>query len=284
MRTRSPKTRPRLSVRLSTASRRYSGCALLAILVLIAPVIRAVEYVEIKAELDSTWQPQTQTNHHSKTALCTVGTNAWFISGDFAANARIAYWLLGTNIIEQTTITSSMYFRQAEDFVSENILHRKPRLQIAHSYPHAGERFTKIHPSPQGQPAGQGMANTVWLAFCSGTYLKHDGRQIPMPLGSASDAFGYSDKTVVFEDLLGLPKSVELYAPNGQLVCKYEVLQTTNFLGHTFPLRFRLVQHGQPASGSARMNSTTEVFGRVTAIQIGKQPILPEGVGKELEK
>jgi len=77
---------------------------------------------------------------------------------------------------------------------------------------------------------------------------------------------------------------VELYATNGQLVCQYEVLQATNFLGRTFPLKFRLVQHGQPANGRSRIGSKSELFGRVTSIQIGKQPKLPEEIQKELEK
>jgi hypothetical protein len=235
-----------------------------------APVVRAAEYVEITIDLDSTWQSRTKTNHYSRTARCIVGTNVWFFEGDFLGNAKAGYWLIGTNVIEHIIITSSMDGRPAGQFVSE--------------YPQAGEKFTKVHSSPQGQPAGEGIANAVWLAFCSGTYLKQVGRQIPMPLGPSSQAFGYSDRTVVFEDILGLPKSVELYTTNGQLVCKYEVLRATNFFGRTFPLEFRLVQNGQPANGRARGSSKSELLGRVTSIQPSKQPELPDEVRKELEK
>jgi hypothetical protein len=100
-----------------------------------------------------------------------------------------------------------MYFEQAKDFVSEKILRQKPRSPILSSYPRAGETVTIIHPSPSGQPAFHGSEGVVWLAFCSGNYLKQFDRQIPMPIGPSSLAFGYSDKTVLFEGDSGLPKS-----------------------------------------------------------------------------
>ncbi len=196
-----------------------------------------------------------------------------------------AAWLFGANVIEQRTITSSMYLKQAKDFVSEKILIQNPRfVGPLISYPRAGEKFTTVHPLPQGEPLGHGMQTVVWLAYCSGHYLKQDGRQIPMPFGPSSQAFGYSDKTVVFEDTLGLPKSVVLYATNGQLVCEYQVLQSTNFLGRIFPLKFRLVQHIQPANGGAGSGSKAEVLGRATSIQIGKEPKVPDEVQKKSEK
>lgn len=152
-------------------NRQCPAFVLVAMVVSVAPAIRAADSVEIKIELNSTWKSQTKTNQHTKTARCVVGTNGWYIAGDFIENAATAYWLIGTNVIEHRIITSSMYLRQAEDFVSEHIPRRKPVLPMAGSYPHGGEKFTTVHPSPQGQPAGQGMANAVWLAFCSGTYL-----------------------------------------------------------------------------------------------------------------
>src|SRR5436309_12529654 len=95
---------PKNRMRLARTIRRGPALALCAVLVIITPGIRAVEYVEISAELNSTWQSQTETNHHSKTVRCILGTNGRFISGDFLENAKIDYWLVGTNVIEQTTI------------------------------------------------------------------------------------------------------------------------------------------------------------------------------------
>jgi len=254
----------------------------LCILVIVPISIRAADYVEITIELNSTWRSQRTTNHHGTTARCIVGSNDWHISGDFLRNAKVDYWLVGTNVIEHRIITSSMYIEQAKDFVSEKILGQKPRL-MAGSYPRAGETFTTIHPSPIGQPAFHGMEGVVWLAFCSGNYLKQVGRQIPMPIGPSSHAFGYSDKTVLVDDDFGLPRSVELLATNGTLVCEYKVLKATNYLGRTFPLQFQVIQQGQPAGGSARSGSQSDLRGRVTSIRLGKPPEFPDEVRKKLE-
>ena len=105
-----------------------------------------------------------------------------------------------------------------------------------------------------------------------------------MPIGPSSLAFGYSDRTTVFDDAFGLPKSVKLFATNGEQVCEYQVLQATNFFGRTFPLKFRLVQFGQPYGGRALLGSKTEMVGSVTSIQIGRPPKLPDAVRKKVEK
>ena len=265
--------------------------ALLSIIVAMPPAIRAAEYVEIRTELNSTWQSPPRTNHYRNTATCIVSTNDWFISGDFLSNAQVDYWLIGTNIVEHRIITSSMDLQRAKDFVSEKILGKNPTSPIPGSYPRAGETFTRISLWPQGQSLDYGVERAVWLAFCSGSYLKQNGRKIPMPIGPSSrafgysDPFGYSDKTVVFGDDLGLPKSVELYATNGQLVCQYEVLERTNFLGRTFPLKFRLVQYGQAHNVNTKFTeSKSELLGRVTSIQTGRQPELPDEVRNKLGK
>lgn len=253
--------------------------------VLIPVMIQAAEEMEIKVELESTWQSPTTTNHHrAPTVTCIVGTNGWYISGDFSKNAKTDYWLVGTNVIEHTLITSSMFAERAKDFVSEKILQHKPRSPILMSYPRAGQTFTKVYPSPLGQPVFGGMAGVVWLAFCSGDYLKQAGRQVPMPIGPSSQAFGYSDKTVTFADSVGLPKSVDLFATNGTLVCHYQVLKTTNFLGQTIPIQFQVVQLGQPANGDARLGSTSDLRGRVISLQRGKRPELPQELREKLER
>jgi hypothetical protein len=214
-----------------------------------------------------------------------VGSSDWFISGDFAKNAKYDYWLIGTNVVEYQTITSSMYVEQAKEFVSEKILGQNSRVgRVAFSYPHAGQTFTKIHPSQLGQPVFNGMEGAAWLAFCSANYLKQADRQIPMPIGPSSLAFGYLDKTEVFPDDLGLPKSVKLSATNGTLVCEYEVLQKTNFLGRTFPLRFHVAQWGSPASGSTRLGSKSDLFGVVKSIRPGKPPELPDECRKAFKQ
>jgi hypothetical protein len=258
---------------------------LLCILVIVPVSIQAADYVSITVELNSTWQAQTTTNHHTETATCIVGDNDWFISGDFLKNARIDYWLVGSNVIEHKIITSSMYVEQAKEFVSDKILQEKPRSPVLRSYPRAGETFTRVTPWPGRQAFGYGVERALWLAFCSASYLKQDGREIPMPLGHFSQALGYSDKTTLFEHDPRLPKNVQLYATNSQLVCEYEVLGATNFLGRVFPLEFRLIQHGPPASGLARTGVARSVLmGKVKAITIGKPPVLPQKVSERVGK
>ena len=254
---------------------------LLVILVSAGNALLGADYVDITTELNSTWRSHTKTNHLSVTARSVVGSKDWHISGDFMTNARIDYWLVGTNLVEHETITSSMYLERIKDFVSEDIL-RQRRLSPIVSHSHSGETFTTVHRSPIGQPVFHGMEGVLWLAFCSGNYLRQDGRQIPMPIGPSSHGFGYSDKTLVFDDDLGLPKSVQLYAKDGQLACKYEVLETTNCFGHIFPLKFRVVQQGQPADGQARLSSTTELLGHVISIKAGEEPKLPNQVREKL--
>jgi hypothetical protein len=63
------------------------------------------------------------------------------------------------------------------------------------------------------------MHNVPWLAFCSGNYLKREGRLIPLPVpamifGSLAspDSLAYSDRTLTFQDDLRLPQTVDLFA------------------------------------------------------------------------
>jgi len=244
---------------------------------------RAADYTEITVELNSTWRSQTLTNHHTFAATCIVGSNHWFFSGDFLKNAKADFWFIGTNVVEYRTITSSMYFERAKEIVSEKILGQSPSPgSFVHSYPRAGETFIVVHSSPSGRPAFHGVGGVVWLAFCSGDYLKRLDRQIPMPIGPSEQAFGYTDETVLFDDPFGLPKSVKLFATNGMLACEYKVLAATNFLGRRFPLQFRVMQLGQPADGGVHSSSTTDLGGRVMSIRSGKWRELPNEVRKKL--
>ena len=105
-----------------------------------------------------------------------------------------------------------------------------------------------------------------------------------MMIGPSSEGFGYSDKTTIFDNDKGLPKSVELYGTNGVLACKYEVLEATNVFGRTLPLRFHVFQNGQPDHGHVLRASTSELFGRVTSIKPCSQPEIPISVRKKLEE
>lgn len=271
----------------SVAIKSPSSCALQtgsAVVLVLSSVLcsfplisRGAEYVEIRAELTSTFESSARTNLDSFSATCIVGTNDWFLSGDFAFNSHSEYWLVSSNIVERRVFTTSMYEQRAKDFVSEKILKQGPSKPIPGSYPWAGETHTTVR--SWEQPFGIGVERVFWLAFCSGSYLQKGARQIPLPIGPVSRASGFSDKTVLLEGGQGLPQETKLYMTGGQLVCAYEVLGTTNFFGRRFPLAFRLIQYGNPpreltASGGPKYT----VMGRVSSIRIGKKPEVPKGI------
>jgi hypothetical protein len=237
--------------------------------------VAAKDHLEFELELSATWETAAKTNHHHVTATCVVGTNDWFIAGNFLTNARVEYWLVGASIAERRTITSSI----GRDDVSEKP-GRGPRLGVAGFYLRKGEVFLRTH--PWLQPFGYGDERIVWLAFCSGSYVARPERQIPMLIGSADGALGYSDKSTLLDGSLGLPNQVMLYARNGELVSQYEVLSTTNVLGRTYPIEFRCVQYGQPRQGRRFGASKSIVAGRVTSVRAVQAEPVPEDIFGEL--
>ena len=135
----------------------------------------------------------------------------------------------------------------------------------------------------------------AWLAFCSGPFLKKEKREVPMPnelwketwlwWEHASDAGGFKDQTRVFEDELGLPKSVDVFARSKQPLMEYRVrhgagpgLTTTNVLGWEVPLEFYLVQY-MPAGATNTWQVYSTAKGKTTSVTVGKQPqsLTPRG-------
>lgn len=109
-----------------------------------------------------------------------------------------------------------------------------------------------------------------WLAFCSGSALQREGRQLNPP----SDLWkqlvfapnGFSDKTTVFNDGLGLPRSLELFTPDQKRIFQYQVRQTTNIAGWEAPLEFYGVQYRPATTNGWELQMTFK--GKVTAITI----------------
>jgi hypothetical protein len=256
------------------------------LLLLIAMDTALGQFVNIAGHIDCTWHSPRGDHSQKLTVRCVVGTNTWYIKGHFAENAEIAYWSVGTNVAQQVTITSSQYLRQIDDFVSRYLFGRKPLPGIpVHDYPKRGQTYVFVHSSPEEQPTDNGVANAVWLAFCSGLYLRREGRQVPMPITLPSRAWGYRDQTEVFADRLGLPRQVKHYSLDNQLVCTYQVLESTNFFGWTIPLRFKLRAYQGPGNGVAGLGvPPTDLEGTLTSLSAGEVPQLPEEVKKRLPK
>src|SRR6185295_648828 len=125
---------------------------------------------------------------------------------------------------------------------------------------HIGERTTKTFNSMDGNPCSENLGvGLPWLAFCSGTYLKRPHRRLPMPGGWDKDV--YFDKTVVFNDGFGLPKSVEFYRTDTRLSAKYQVEQSTNALGWSFPSQFSIIFYREGLDGAQEVQGSA--YGRV---------------------
>src|SRR5437773_3518961 len=181
---------------------------------------------------------------------CAVGANSWRIGQTNQSGSR-TYWFTGTNFIDHIASNKRDSFTTSEESVDGN----------------------------PGRPAGVadlmtfGAAGRIcWLALCSGSALKHQGRRIYPPSDLWKESIvlqsGWSDKTTVSEDGLALPKSVTLQMTNGQTVVEYQVHQTTNVLGWTFPQEFYLVQY-TPRGSTNNWRVELTAKGRVTSISVG---------------
>lgn len=211
------------------------------------------------------------------------------MTGDFYSNTKATYWFTGTNIIEQTVIT-----RPLSDEAKRRLQHSEfltlPFLPV-------DERITRVHETSDGNPgrpvrvsdALHTLGNISWLAFCSGSFLKHDGRKIypPSSIWKEVGPWPFTDKTEVFADSLGLPRSVRLFKTNNQTVFQYQVHESTNFLGWNFPLEFYLVQYVPGRTVLEHANGyevRLTARGKLTSIKEGTKPEIPAEVLKAFEK
>lgn len=211
------------------------------------------QFVEISAEIQTYGYRLKDTNSiaaakpETVRVACIAGANTWYIDENF--HGRTEWLFNGTNV-------------------------------IARSGPESFQR--SVLASQDGHPFGDAGVNIPWLAFCSGNYLKSEGRMIPLPaavLRHCPDRFAYTDNTTTFPDQLGLPRTVDLFSSQAQflkahtdwdkelefgdrytdwnhktaakiqdglLVFHYAVLQSTNVLGRSFPTEFEFFQIGRP--------------------------------------
>jgi hypothetical protein len=118
--------------------------------------------------------------------------------------------------------------------------------RLVATVPQIGEQHTSVHESADGNPGRpvrvadlmDAPGKICWLAFCSGPALKREGRRIPLPGDLWKEYLSgtdFSDKTVPFDDALGLPRRIEVFTKGGQLLLQYQVRQSTNVLGWNVP-------------------------------------------------
>jgi len=242
-------------------------------------------FEDLKGVSARTGMPPKSVFVTGKTARFVVGTNTWMMEGGFYNNANVTRWFTGTNIIERAIITA-----QPPD-------PPKAPLSLVVLSPPVGHEWRKVHDSSDGNPGRPVRVEDLmevhgkigWLAFFSGASLKRADHQIFPPDDIWKERCACSgvfiDKTVVFEDGLGLPKSMDLYTEKGQLIFQYQVRQSTNVLGWNFPLEFYLVQYGPahwPRTNSWEVELTAK--GRLISIGRGDEhqvtPEVPNAPGK----
>jgi len=280
------------------------------ILVQCALITRASagNYVRIAAELDifivenpPSAQPSgvtvttVKTNHFVIPVVCVVGTNEWQFDGDLVTGAKNRWYFDGTNVCES--------LQDIGETPNNPALANEPALNLDSNSPGTETKpnvTIDLKVTPGGYPPGDIGVNLAWLAFCSGSFLKQPERIIPLPtsvLGHAPDAFAYYDKTVTFEDALGLPKEIEMFTSaslyhdsvkqfwpdrkelpssedkDGIRKFHYMVTQSTNFQGWHFPLQF---EYAQDLPGYYLQAPATHYgSGKVISIETASEP---EGV------
>jgi hypothetical protein len=237
--------------------------------------------VELTTEIETVWwdshgkQPPS-VNPYTFHARCVVGTDTWLIEGDFSRNAKHTFWFTGTNIIEETVITKEA---PAEAKRLSEI------SGFAMASPSLGQRNTQTYESMDGNPGRPIRVSDLlfvpgricWLAYCSGSFLKHEGRHVPLPDDLWKEflpaTWQTSEKTTVFEDEFGLPERIVLYTKNNLPVLEYRATWSTNVLGWNFPMEFHLVQYVPAGTNVWEFLLTAK--GKITAIGEGAEPRIP---------
>jgi hypothetical protein len=248
------------------------GAAILSCLLLVTERSPA-QFVEVSLQIEGISWPQSSAaqqteNRRTYTARCVFGTNNWLIEGEFALNAKETWWCIGTNIIKHVLITKDPPKPEAQ----------KPATGFVAGVPsHAGEQFTTIYTPSDARPIS-GIAEITWLAFCSGPFLKAEGRRILPPFPTGAKENDYTDKVELFDDALSLPKRIDIYRQDKDLVCSYKVQQSTNFAGWSFPVQFEITQYDQSGGGSVKPYFRASAT--VTSIQKATQPLVPPEVMK----
>ena len=259
----------------------------------------ARRYVEINAEIELLSYGGTNAdgtaggvNRRSYPFRCVVGTNEWRIDDEFPINGKDARYYDGTNVYSSPQVT-----RLATNPL---IPFARPSMEVMKS-----NHFVTITPSPGGYPLGDLGVNIEWLAFCSGTYLRREGRVVPlptMPFPAEPNVFGSLDQVQTFDDSLGLPQKVDLFTsqerytngllderlpfrdrelqarisalpsttPDGLLKFRYMVREATNFGGWNFPLEFEYTAYQQYNGGAGR--KFVGGVGKLTSIRETTKP------------
>lgn len=245
----------------------------------------AAQFVELEAAVEVLqWSPARPPNDlypggvpailekRTFTTHCVVGTNMWLMENAFD-EATTWWWFTGTNLIHRSKRTKlptkhpEMFARNHPESIHMLGQTQTRTLRIADGSLYGRRDDGSIHYSP--------MDELPWLAFCSGSFLKREGRRIPLPIYfniMPAERAEFVDQTAVFPDALGLPISVDLTSTNRSMQARYRIASpphdftggTTNVLGWSFALEFHFVI---TAPGPNLPSVTHTAVGKITHIR-----------------
>jgi len=284
-------TSPSLLVRISVGPRspliRGGFGALTTILIVLCLETATAQYVEVNASIETISWHGNGVSTTPWDVRCVVGANTWQMDGSFLRSATSTAWFTGTHIILNQELSRPVGTDQSLLDVREGV---DRFLQVATP---SGQRWTKYSESVDGNP-GRALrtmdlltlqGRIAWLAFCSGPCLKREGRRLYPPsdlwkeIVSAPE--GFADRTVAFDDSLGLPRSVRLETTDNLPILQYGVVSSTNLFGWEFPLEFYIAQY-RPATSADFLQTGWEIDfiakGTVTAVGPGSKPVIPPAV------
>lgn len=242
------------------------------------------DFVEVTADLEMTsWTsldepPQLDT--HKWRVRCIVGTNTWSITASDSRTPSQSWWYTGSNLVWQFHIASQPGKGSDAGQV--------------------GTRTFDFDGDPNNSPMGPFLAPHVqaaWTAFCSGPFLKRPRRQVPLPSPIWKETYlfrdfkeepsGFPDKTVAFEDELGLPISIEVSTKSGQPLFQYRLEHgrgpnpsSTNYFGWEFPLAFQAMQYSPLPGRKGMFQTEFQARGTVTSVKRCASPSFPVDLAK----
>lgn len=230
-----------------------------------SPGVKA-QYVEIRGRIETVFWQDDGANTNNRAVRCVVGTNTWLIEPEAEPHQRVAWLCDGVELSRQTFVTG--HFSKDPELFRRN--HPEYEEQI-------GQTFIRVVPFSDRSPfrpvrvadvPWAGEPKICWLAFCSGAFLRREGRHLFPPIDhwkTQLDAPGdFLDKRAVFEDDLGLPRRIELRTSKQEPIFQYSVVASTNLLGWNLPLEFYLAQSRPVGTKAWQVYFTAR--GRVTVL------------------
>ena len=188
---------------------------------------------------------------------CIVGTNLWRMDRIYKNGGETISWFTGTNLNVQSTL------------VSVNDSSNMTRFPI--------RSFGSVDGNPGRSERAADVLGSgdriAWLAFCSGPCFKNDERKLYPPGDFWKYDFyppssGFPERPKLFNDALGLPKSLVLSTTNHEPIFLYRVDATTNVLGWEFPTEFALTEYRRSRPGEPNcMQTDFFATGKLTGIR-----------------